>query len=225
MALSALHQRIHDAAVPMIRQGTPQVDPVPAHGDPRWGLSLVAIPDESVRRTLAVRAAELAEVSENPHVAYLSPDLHVTVRSLEGFASHVDDDVVRRYSDRVREVLHDVNEIEIGFQGLFLTSTGVVTCGLPDDNLQKARERLAVDADQNGWMLVEGGDSNRVRNTAHASLMVFRQGKHRDDALVDAVNASCDETFGTMLVHRLALVTYVVTESSVRLVKRAEVEL
>src|SRR5699024_8789834 len=204
-----------------VRRGEHETDPLPFHGAPRWGLSLVALPEEPVREQLASRAAALAAASPNPHAPYEAADLHVTVPSLEGFVDRVDDAVVHRYADRVSHALRGVGAIEIRFEGLFLTASGVVAGGVPNSSLQHARERLAVDADKHGWELVMGGDAHRIRGTAHASLIIFRSGGHSDDELVDTVTRSRHDPLGSMLVSRLALVTYTVTNTAVHLHHRA----
>ena len=225
MTVVELHNRLHADAIDSVRAGVTNVDRVPSNGDPRWGLSLVVLPDADVSRRLGGFAAQLASLSPNPHMAYAEPDLHITVRSLEGYIDDVPELVIDRYIERVEAALSGIGAIRIGLHGAYLTSTGVVACGLADPTLAVARRRLAQDAEENGWMQVRGGDAERIRNTAHASLMVFRDGTHRDDRLADRVDGSRDLFFGDLTVEQLALVTYSVTDSSVALRARGTVAL
>ncbi|WP_281883667.1 2'-5' RNA ligase family protein [Agromyces rhizosphaerae] len=223
--LTALHRRIHESAAEAVRAGRPAVDPVPVDGDARWGLSLVALPDADTRAALQAAAAGLASTTANPHVAYDAGDLHMTVRSLEGFADEVPEAVIDRYCERLTSALRGVGPLTVRFEGMFLTSTGVVACGHPDPVLPLARERLAADAAAHGWNQVRGGDAARIRDTAHVSLMVFRDAAARDDRLVDHVEASHGTALGTMTVDRLALVTYTVSGDGVKLHRRGWVPL
>lgn len=215
--LVQLHQHLHDSASRYVRAGEIVPDPVPSAGDERWGLSLVIIPDKFTRQRMSACAAEIALLSANSHSVYSADDLHLTVRSLEGFANSVPERVVEAYSRRLTRALAGVGPIRVTMRGVYLTATGVVACGVPNDALRTARDRLAGDAAEHGWIQFRGGDAGRVRNTAHASLIVFGPGAERDDKLVDHVESLRGEYFGEIVASRLALVRYDVSRKSVSL--------
>lgn len=215
------YDRIHESSRSAVLNGTYRDDTVPTDADPRWGLSLVALPPADLAERLAGLAADLAARATNPHVPYEAANVHVTVRSLEGYASVIPPAVVATYADRVGRLLTGLDELTIAFGGTAVASTGVIARGFPNHTLRELRDRLRRDAAEHPPLLYPSGDAGRVRDTAHASLLVFRAGFGPDPDLVRAVEAARHE-FGAFTTRRLALVSYRVRVDAVRLVRLAD---
>ena len=82
--LKLKYRAMWDQAEDAVRSGTYQPDPAPQHGEPRWGVSLVALVDGEVRDKIEDDLARLVPQVGAQHFVYSPQDLHMTVRSLEG---------------------------------------------------------------------------------------------------------------------------------------------
>lgn len=197
-------------------------DPVPEPGSPRWGLSLVLLPDARGADALAAVAERLRLASRNPHVAYDAASVHMTVRSLEGRRARVDDALVAHHERRIGAVLAGRPALRARFDGLALVRTGAVARGLPDPALAPLREALVADAQADARDRVPGGDGARPRDSAHASLLVLRPGRRADPGLVEAVERPM-AAIETGPIRALWLVTYAVDAERIELERRARI--
>ncbi|MFJ8046265.1 2'-5' RNA ligase family protein [Kitasatospora sp. NPDC096147] len=209
--LHAKYRDLSSAADRALRSAAHHPDPVPTDGDPRWGLSLVLRIEGEVRDALCAELAALAAARRAPHLVYAPEHLHSTVRSLEGFRDEVPPGLVDRYAALVREAVAGLPEIEIDFRGLGASEGGVFACGYAGPGLTELRERLRRARPASDR---PGGDGDRVRDTAHVSLMVFRPPLVPEPGLADHVAARRDTAYGTVRVRSLSLVRYRPTADS-----------
>lgn len=98
------------------------------------------------------------------------------MRSLEGHERHVSDQTVAKYRKRIGKLVNRVGDIQIELHGLAVTRGGVIACGYSNETLRTLRSRLLQDWQARGFETTPGGDGENSRDTAHASLMVFRAG-------------------------------------------------
>lgn len=223
MGLTEKYAEIHFSAAESVRRGDYSPDVVPVTGGSRWGLSLVALPEPAIARRLAKTALALSGAASNRHVAYQPNDIHITVRSLEGHEHQVSEETVTNYLSRIRRLTENLGEIQVDVRGLSATRGGVIACGYPNDTLVILRSRLLQDWQAHGFESIPGGDGDGNRDTAHSSLMVFRPGGSPEPQLVDLIESKANTQFGAVTTRTLALVSYQVSEDSVRLHRRAEI--
>lgn len=205
-----------------ILRGAYRPEPLPQPGSPRWGLSLVLLPDARAADALAAVGDRLRTASANPHVAYAAGSVHVTVRALEGWADRVADDVVAHHERRIASLLAHRDPLRARFDALELAATGAIAVGRPDAGLAPLRHALVADARADARERVPGGDGDRARDSAHASVLVLRPGRRADPGLVEAV-ARPMAPIEALPTRELWLVTYVVADDRIDLERRARI--
>ncbi|BAJ27914.1 MULTISPECIES: hypothetical protein [Kitasatospora] len=206
-----------------LREASHQADGIPVHGSPRWGLSLVVRVDGAPGEALAAELAALAGLRSAPHLVYRPEHLHLTVRSVEGFADEVGERSVTHYADQARAAVQGLSGLAVTLRGLGGSPGGLFACGYPTPALRELRTRLHAAARSAGRPGVPGGDADRIRNTAHASLVVYRPPIVPEPALADHVAARAGTEFGTLAVTALSLVRYRPTATDVALEELARI--
>lgn len=189
-------------------EGTIHTDPIPAHGDDRWGLSFVIRIEDRIAERIATVCAELATRCEAPHLVYARRDLHVTVRTLEGYQDAIPREQARHYGDQLRRVLDDLDPIEIHLKGLSGSPAGLFVSGYPTATLYELRRRLGEHQYATGHVGTDGGDGDRIRDTAHVSVLVPRPPAVPEPRLVEYVKSRSDMEFGTLRCASVSLVRY-----------------
>lgn len=205
-----------------ILRGAYLPEPLPQSGSPRWGLSLVLLPDARAAEALAAVGDRLRTASANPHVAYAADSVHVTVRSLEGWSDRVGDDVVAHHERRIAALVAGRGPLRARFDALMLATSGAIAVGPADPGLAPLRAALLADARVDHRERVPGGDGDRVRDSAHASVLVLRPGRRADPGLVEAV-ARPMAPIESGPVRELWLVTYAVAADRIELERRARI--
>jgi hypothetical protein len=208
-----------------LRAAGHQPDSIPLQGDRRWGLSLVFRIDGALRDVLSAELDALASRCRAPHLVYAPRHLHSTVRSLEGFQDEVPGSQVRHYADQLLRMSADLAVPQIEYAGLSGTAGGIFVCGYPSDSLAVLRRRLYEDQLPLGALGVPGADADFIRDTAHASLVVYRAPVCEEGALADYVSSRTDDFFGRVSVTALSIVRYRPTARSVHLEELARIPL
>lgn len=185
------------------------VDPLPHLHEPRWGVSTVFRPSLSERVWDDVLALQKAA---GPHHATYDPDsVHVTVRSNECFRSPVapDDGDVSLYVDAMRASLIGAGSLKMMFKGMIAVRTGIVLCGYPMFDLTSLRQRYyqelqARNAIRPGPEALPG----KIRDTCHASLLMFSDALAEPAQTVAMLDTFCDRDYGTVQIEAFDVVTY-----------------
>lgn len=206
--LAQTYAGIHSAAAPRLFRGVHSPDLIPLEADPRWGLSFVVTPPDPLAARLADAAARLRKVAQTAHVIHPSNSIHVTVRSLEGFQESIASRTIEHYLARGREAAAGATDLEIRFHGVVAAGSGVVACGYPNNAMAPIREHLQRQAIKDGAIAWPSGDATRIRNTAHASMLVFREPSVPEQQLVEAITRMNDLDFGSLRVREMHLVRY-----------------
>jgi hypothetical protein len=223
--LRSTYRALWEASDVALRAGTYKPDPIPAQGDSSWGLSLVFRVEGHVLASLSAELDEMVRIRRAPHLVYASRDLHSTVRSLEGFQGAVPPNQVAHYARQLKRVSNGLGAIEIDYIGLGGGTTGIFACGYPSPSLAELRRRLHDDQLLLGPLGVAGADANRVRNTAHVSLLLFRSPKVIETDLAEYVSARTDQYYGTATITSLSLVRYEPKCDSVNMEELARIEI
>ncbi|HIV57759.1 MAG TPA: hypothetical protein H9902_07355 [Candidatus Stackebrandtia faecavium] len=164
--------------------------------------------DEPVRSALAVELRDIGSIQVGTHFLYRPEDLHLTIRSLEGYQDFIDPKVVDSYAKQVKTVVDDIPVMAVEVHGLGCSPSGIIACGYPDSNLQVLRRRLHDLAQCHGPLAVAGADVNRIRDIANVSLGVFKEEGVTEPGLAEIIAQASDKPYGIMAVRRLSLVRY-----------------
>ncbi len=157
-----------------IKAGKVDADPVPTSTSLRWGVSVVAYVNSPVAEGLTALADECRTLCGNRHTFYDRSNLHLTVRSCEFHRIGVQksDLAVCTYLDIVADVCRKSSPFEIAYCGLNANRTGIVSQGYPlTEALQTLRAELHNRFVEQG--LSHGPEAEKVRRTAHTSIVVF----------------------------------------------------
>ena len=148
-----IHQRGRDAVL----AGRELLDEPPAHGGTRWGLSLVARPDDLAAARLDALAVEAAGIAgPGQWLTGGRGSAHLTVTYLERLHRDVaaDDPEVGRYTALVREVAARTGPLQWQVTGLALAERGVLALAAPAEGTDAFRaqvlERLGGLGEQEG---------------------------------------------------------------------------
>lgn len=224
-ALAETYRNLWGGGELALRQAAHRPDEVPGHGSPRWGLSLVVRVDGAAREALAAELETLALLCRAPHLVYRPEDLHLTVRSLQGFADEVAPADLAHYAGQARRAVEGIGELAVTLRGLGGSPGGLFACGYPTPALRELRRRLLDGAAAGRLPAVPGGDGERMRDTAHASLVVYRPPVVAEEALADHVSARGEAEYGTLAVRSLSLARYRPTATEVELEELERIEL
>lgn len=203
------YEAIWSGARAIVSSGAVHVDPLPEPGQPRWGVSAVLRPDlpDAVWR----RLDRLVELLGPGHAVYDPSGVHVTLRSLESYRSHVpvDDDLVRAYASVLASLRAPGGPLRVRFRGIVGTPTGVILCGYPQFDLVSLRRRYFAELAERG--LTESGPETRLdglRDSCHASLVVFGGPLRHPAAAFALLEDARFEDFGVVACDRIEIVRY-----------------
>lgn len=221
------YRRLRTSGDRLLRGGGYHADAIPSHGDPGWGLSVVIRIEGAVRTALGPELDRIAQLRRGGHLVYAPDHLHSTVRSLEGFQTEVSTGQVDHYVRPMRRAVAGLGPLAVEYRGLTGSERGILACGYPSDSLRMVRERLRQDyrEDRSASSGVTGGDQDGIRDTAHTSLVVFREPAVEEPDLADYVQRRAEADLGRLEVRRLSLVRYRPTVDSVHLTELARVDL
>jgi 2'-5' RNA ligase len=224
-SLDEVYNQLWRAGRASLLRATYQPDETPRQGDRRWGLSLVVPVEGPAQDVLAQELRALHQASAGSHIVYKPGELHLTVRSLEGYADEVSKKHVARYARLIRSAAEDLGPIRLRLRGLGGSPSGLFAQGYVGTNLQALRQRLYEECQRLGPLGLPGADAQRVRNTAHISLVVFRAPVVPERELASYVDSRRKSDFGTFEVPALTLVRYRPTARRINVHHLARIEL
>jgi 2'-5' RNA ligase len=222
--ITADYERMWNDSRRRLRAGNIEPDPVPGDQSRRWGVSAIIRPAGVTLTRLAGAADELKAFAGDQQVVYGRSNLHTTVRSIERHRIDVDvnDEKISQYKEALQKILRRFRPIKVAYRGLTSDCTSVMAQGWPiDDTLQEIRD--AFHAELQRRALLSGPEKAAVRQTSHASLIVFTHALAHAEKLADHVRDNRNTDYGTCEVNEIDLVRYSRTESSVTLVVFASV--
>ncbi|MDQ2848498.1 MAG: hypothetical protein M3Y77_19625, partial [Actinomycetota bacterium] len=115
--------------------------------------------------------------------------------------------------------------IRVRYHGMGGSLGGVFAQGFPSESLRSLRERLHISQRPAGAMAASSVDHSRVRDTAHASLLIFRWPSLEETPLAEYVSRWRERDFGTVEASRLSLVQYRPTTSGIGMKEVAQIAL
>lgn len=217
--LDSIYRTIHSSSLPLVASNSIKIEPLPVEGEMRWGASIVLrgkLP-ESVKSIIQ----ELRSILGTNHTYYGTDSWHISIRSLEPFRQKIPetDQAIAIYK-RIVDSHLSFAQFNVGFQGLVTTASGLLLCGYPDFDLEKLRLSIFQELSSHG--LVSNSPEpaiDRLRDTCHASLVVFGSKIDRNSEYIDYVESKLAETFGSAQNLDLELVRYIRTENQINVVR------
>lgn len=205
--LRADYDRQWDEGRAAFADGTFRVDPVPRDGDPRFGLSFVVRAGGAFADRVAAESAVIASLCRGAHLNYVPRDLHMTVRSVEGFQDTVPQHQVDHYLGQFKQAASGLGPIAARFEGLGGSLGGLYVRGYPNAALLELRRRLRDARVPFGNLGPAGGDGDRFRDNAHVSLLVPREPTPEPE-VADYIDARAAVDFGTITATEVSLVVW-----------------
>lgn len=189
------------------QDGTFRLDPVPRDGDPRFGLSLVVRAEGSFAERIAAESAAITALCRGAHLNYVPRDLHMTVRSVEGFQDTVPQRQIDHYLDQFKRATEGLGPIEASFRGLGGSRGGLYVRGYPNAALLELRRHLRDAHIPLGNLGPAGGDGAHSRDNAHISLLVPREAVPEPEVAA-YVDSRTDVDFGSITSTEVSLVVW-----------------
>lgn len=155
------------------------------------------------------------------HAYYDADSTHITIRSNENFRGSpaADDPDVIGCGKALKEALSDIGPCTIRFRGIIGVPSSLLLCGYPEFDLAELRQSYFRLLKERG--LIRPGPEqsvDKVRNTCHASLVIFSGPLKEPGAVHDRLQALSDMDFGTVPDIDWDIVAYERTRQIVRAV-------
>ncbi len=207
--LKTIYDRIWSGARDRALGNAMACDLPPEIGETRWGLSLILrVP---FRESIAGICPDLIARAGGGQFCYDRSNFHMTLRSIEGYRGDIPtgDRRARIYAERVAELLPQLRGLSIILQGLTCGNSSVLVQGWPSVDLRAFRVAL-FQALEGIEISVPGGEisAERVRNTAHASLLLLNAPLADPAGFVDFIDQNREREFGTFTPEAAELVFY-----------------
>ncbi|WP_335986652.1 2'-5' RNA ligase family protein [Glycomyces sp. MUSA5-2] len=206
-ALRAHYEREWSEGETAFADGTFLPDPVPCDGVPRFGLSFVVRLESPFADLIAAESDAIAKQCRGSHLNYVQRDLHMTVRSVEGYQDTVPQHQIDHYRGQFKQAAEDLGPIQARFQGLGGSRGGLYIRGFPNAALLELRRRLRDARMPFGNLGPAGGDGDRYRDNAHISLLVPREPVPEPDVAA-YVAARTNLDFGSVTCTEVSLVRW-----------------
>jgi 2'-5' RNA ligase len=206
--LRKLYDQLWASAIGRIRAGTIEQDPVLKAGlmDQRRGLTLIARPSQTVRKSVVSFIRELRRVE--PDQYYYSPfEIHLTVLSM--FTATSDYKRYLRQQDAylaaVDEETKGIHPFRIRFEGITASPSAIMVQGFFEtEELRKLRNTLRHQLRVRG--LSEGLDARYRLQTAHMTVARFRAPLRNSQTFANVLEGARRKSFGTTKCSSLLLV-------------------
>ncbi|WP_246039491.1 hypothetical protein [Glycomyces buryatensis] len=189
------------------RDGTFHPDPIPRDGESRFGLSLVVRLEGPFGERIAEESAAIAALCRGAHLNYAPSDLHMTVRSVEGFQDTVPQHQIDHYLGQLKRAVEGLGPIAASFRGLGGSRGGLYVRGFPNPALLELRRRLRDARVPFGNLGPAGGDGDRCRDNAHVSVLVPREAVPEPEAAA-YIDSRTDVDFGSIRCNEVSLVVW-----------------
>lgn len=174
--------------------------------DTRYGLTLRAVPSPAVKVSVTQALADIQSAAAGSYF-YPPSDLHITVLSViscyPGFA--LDAINLEEYMGTIENVTENVTPFRIQFRGITASPSCILIQGFPEDNqLNNLRDNLRRAFNQSE--LQHSIDKRYELQTAHMTVIRFRQPPDQPEQFIEKLRAYRDVDFGSYIIDELELV-------------------
>ncbi|WP_114747735.1 2'-5' RNA ligase family protein [Pleomorphovibrio marinus] len=227
MDISAYYDRLHEDALKKILSSG--VSPDPLIDDPvddRYGLTLLARPSPQAWAMVENFLQELTSMEPDQYY-YGFGDAHVTIMPIiscePGFS--LEKVTISDYFPLIADAIRNIPPFWVSFQGVVLSSAAIMVKGYPQgDPLNRLRENLRlVFADSD---LPQSLDKRYKLQTAHSTVLRFRQPLKNQEHFLKAIEKSKERLFGSFKVQEFEFVfnDWYQRKEKVKLLKKYSLE-
>jgi len=206
MDLSAHYDKLYQESVAKIAAGNYEIDQlIDAKDDYRFGITLIIRPDENTKANIQRFLSEVKAIDPFQYY-YQNNDLHITVMSIiscyVGF--ELEQINIQNYVKLIEQVLLKHRSFKIQFKGLTASPSCILIQGFLTETLNEIRDDLRI-AFKNS-QLQQSIDKRYAIQTAHSTIIRFRQALQNEHQLLDLVAKYRNFDFGTFEVKKVELV-------------------
>jgi len=206
MDLSAHYDKLYQESVAKIAAGNYEIDQlIDAKDDYRFGITLIIRPDENTKANIQRFLSEVKAIDPFQYY-YQNNDLHLTVMSIiscyVGF--ELEQINIQDYVKLIEQVLSKPQSFKIQFKGLTASPSCILIQGFLTETLNEIRDDLRI-AFKNS-QLQQSIDKRYPIQTAHSTIIRFRQTLQNEHQLLDLVAKYRNFEFGTFEVKKVELV-------------------
>lgn len=206
MNLSAHYNKLYQESAAKIAGGDYEIDQlIDAQDDYRFGITLVIRPDEITKAKIQHFLDEVKAIDPDQYY-YQNSDLHITVMSIiscyTGF--NLQQINVQDYVKLIEQILTKYQSFKIQFKGLTASPSCILLQGFLTDSLNEIRDDLRVGFQSSD--LQQSIDKRYAIQTAHSTIVRFRQKLNDKNKLVQVLEKYRDFDFGTFEVKEIELV-------------------
>ena len=206
MDLSAHYDKLYQESVAKIAAGNYEIDQlIDAKDDYRFGITLVIRPDENTKANIQRFLSEVKAIDPFQYY-YHNNDLHLTVMSI--ISCYVGFELgqinIQDYAKLIEQVLSKHRSFKIQFKGLTASPSCILIQGFLTETLNEIRDDLRI-AFKNS-QLQQSIDQRYAIQTAHSTIIRFRQALQNEHQLLDLVAKYRNFEFGTFEVKKVELV-------------------
>lgn len=220
------YDQLWDTSKAALAQGLIEPDSIPCEGGRRWGVSVIVRPTEPVLNRLGAVISEISRLTGPENVIYSVSNLHTTLRTIELYRKNVPvgDKLIQCYVDIMQDIAYRFRTICISYCGLTANKTSIMAQGWPRDNtFQAIRDEFHKQLDRSGLLI--GPESDSVRQTAHASLVVFNTPILSPDSCVEYIEANRKIDYGSAEITEIEIIRYEKSDTSVRILVLGKIKL
>lgn len=207
MNLKKHYNDLYNNAVDKITNNNYTIDyQIDSTYDNRLGITVLIRPSLEIKNTIQGFIDELKKNNPSQYY-YLNSDIHITVLSLischEGFDLNTIS--IQEYIKIIRKSIEDIHDFEIHFQGITASSSAVMIQGFTNnDSLNKLRNKLRINFKNSS--LQQSIDTRYTIQTAHSTVMRFREKIINKQALLETLKKYRSFDFGKFKVKNIELV-------------------
>lgn len=207
MSLTAHYEQLWQKSLSQFEQGIYEQDTlIDDRTDKRYGITLLARPDKKVKDSIQNFLSHVKEVEPDQYY-YPASDIHITIMSIischEGF--HLDMIRTEDYENVIQQAIRGCRKFEMTFKGITASPSCVMLQGFPvDDTLNDIRNSLRTHFRKSD--LQQSIDKRYIIQTAHSTVVRFRNPLNNIDALISVLKEYRNHHFGSFEVKNLELV-------------------
>lgn len=207
MNLKEHYNRLYVDSIEKIKNNHYSIDNlIDSSSDNRFGITVLIRPSLEVKNKIQGFLTELKKSNPNQYY-YPNLDIHITVLSIISCHNGYDLKTISipEYSKIIQKSIEDIKDLEIHFQGVTASNSAIMVQGFINNNsLDQLRNNLRRNFKNSE--LQQSIDSRYAIQTAHSTVMRFREKIIDKNALLKTLEEYRDFDFSQFKVEKIELV-------------------
>lgn len=207
MNLKEHYNRLYVDSIEKIKNNHYSIDNlIDSSSDNRFGITVLIRPSLEVKNKIQGFLTELKKSNPNQYY-YPNLDIHITVLSIISCHNGYDLKTISipEYSKIIQKSIEDIKDLEIHFQGVTASNSDIMVQGFINNNsLDQLRNNLRRNFKNSE--LQQSIDSRYAIQTAHSTVMRFREKIIDKNALLKTLEEYRDFDFSQFKVEKIELV-------------------